>query len=526
MNLRGFDSIMSSMAAPPENPPKHSDSPPHLLVLSPSPDEADAFASRFCAPGGGRPDHRQVADAAALRAALRARPWDALLYVHGLPGLTAQAALKIVHGLGLDLPFVIVADPADERAAVRAMRAGAHDVVFRDRFDRLAPAVEREVREARHRADHRAALEMLKDSEARFRALADNLPDMVFHLRRNADGDYRFLYVSEGCHRLFGVKQHEALASPKKLFDAIEPEDRRGLEAALAESAATGAPLDWKGRLRGRGRGKWVYLRSTPRRNDLGEAAWQGIATDITRSQEIEEELRSSREQLSELSFHLEAAKEAERERIARDIHDELGSILVRLKIEAALLAGKLPAEPPALREKALSIEGLLDQAMGTTSRVARELRPGILKEFGLPAAIESLTEDFCQHFGITCRVQCDGDLEPDPDTSLALFRIVQETLTNVAKHAHASLVFVRMKREKGCIALELRDNGRGISEADMAKPRSFGLRGIRERVHSLAGEFSVAPVEHGGTCIRLRVPENRGQEPVATEEEIQRKLF
>ena len=374
--------------------------------------------------------------------------------------------------------------------------------------------------------DHRAAMEMLKESEARFRTLAGSLPGMVFHLQRDISGAYRFLYVNEGCHRLFGVKQHEVLASARKLFDAIEPEDRHALEAALAKSADTGAPLDWKGRLRGRHRGKWADLRSTSQRSDTGEVNWQGIATDITRGKEIEAELRSSREQLSELSFHLEAAKEQERERIARDIHDELGSILVRLKIEAALLVGKLPPEPPALREKASSIEGLLDQAMGTTSRVARELRPGILKEFGLPAAIESLTEDFCQHFGITCRVQCDDDLEPDADTSLALFRIVQETLTNVAKHAHASLVVVRLKREKGSIALELRDNGLGISEADMSKPRSFGLRGIRERVHSLAGEFFVAAGEHGGTYVRLRVPERRGAEPMITEENIQQNLF
>jgi signal transduction histidine kinase len=165
---------------------------------------------------------------------------------------------------------------------------------------------------------------------------------------------------------------------------------------------------------------------------------------------------------------------------------------------------------------------------MGAASRVARELRPGILKEFGLPAAIESLAEDFSQHIGVTCRVHCDQDLEPDADTSLALFRIVQETLTNIAKHAHASLVVVRLKREKGSIALELRDNGRGISETDMAKPKSFGLRGIRERVHSLAGEFTIASGEHGGTYIRLRVPETRGAEPAVAEEaeDIQRKLF
>jgi two-component system sensor histidine kinase UhpB len=510
---------------------KPRDSSLSLLTLTASRDQAKALAGRFAAAGHGR-DHRQVADAASLRAALRERPWNALLYVHGLSGLTAASALKIVHGLGFDLPFLIVAEADDEKAAVRAMAAGAHDVVCLDRLDRLVPAVEREAREARHRADHRAALEMLKDSEARFRGLAGSLPGMVFHLRREPDGGYRFHYVSEGCQRLFGFKQQELLASPKRFFEALDTEDRRSLEAALASSAATGAPLEWEGHLRGRGRRKWIDLRSIPDRGpDEGEGeaeiSWQGIATNITAAKEIEAELRSSREQLSELSFHLEAAKEKERERIARDIHDELGSILVRLKIEAALLAGKLPAEPLLLREKALSIEILLDQAMGTASRVARELRPGILKEFGLPAAIECLAEDFAQHVGVNCRVQCDDDdLVPDPDTSLALFRIAQEALTNVAKHSHASLVVVRLGRENGRIALEVRDNGRGISEADMSKPKSFGLRGIRERVHSLAGEFFVSAGEHGGTHIRLRVPEKRGIEPVAQEENVQRNLF
>ncbi|MDP2752511.1 MAG: PAS domain S-box protein, partial [Rhodocyclaceae bacterium] len=415
-----------------------------LLILAPSDKEAALLVEHVGIP---HIKHLRIADATGLRAALREPPWGGLLYLHGLYGLTASAALKIVQELEFDLPFIIITPPAEEKEAVQAMRAGAHDVVSLDRLDRLAPAVEREMREARHRTDHRAALDMLKESEARFRTLTDNLPDMVFHLHRNAEGHYRFLYLSTGCHRLFGIKQIEILASAKKFFDAIEPDDRHDLESHLAESAATQSPLDWKGRMRGRNRGKWIYLRSTPQQNNRGDITWQGIATDITRTQEIEEELRSSREQLSELSSHTETVREEERERIARDIHDEQGSILVRLKIEASLLIAKLPATLPLLREKALSIEKLLDQAMTTTSRIARELRPGILKEFGLAAAIESLAEDFSQHCHIVCRVQCDNNLDPDADTSLALFRIVQEALTNVAKHSGASLVFVRMKR-------------------------------------------------------------------------------
>ena len=476
---------------------------------------------------GYEPQVLRVADSGSFRSALRTQSWDAVLYKQHQPGFTAYTALRLMQELGFDLPFIIVADNIDDRNVIRAMRAGAHDCIPRDSMPRLVSVVERRVRDARQRADHRAALEMLKESEARFRALASNLPEMIFQLQRDKDGHLSFLYVSEGCHKLFGLKQTELLARPRRFTEAIVVADRAILERAMDVSAASFTPLNWEGRIRTRGQAKWIDLRSIPQRLDSGELQWQGIVTDITQSKEIEAELRRSREQLSELSYHLEGAKEEERERIARDIHDELGSTLVAIKIETSLLASKLAALP-GLRDKAHSIEALVDRAMNTISRVARELRPGILKEFGLPAAIEQQIEDFNQRTGIACRVKCDDEwVEPNEKTSLALFRILQETLTNIAKHAHASLVVVRLRRNKGSMLLEVRDNGRGISEADMSKPKSFGLRGIRERVHSLGGEFSIETAEHGGTYLRLRVPDVSQVETAAMpEEEPQRNLF
>ena len=499
--------------------------PLHLVALAANDDAVAPLLSALTEAGRNPRAHR-VGTAAALRAVLREQPWDAAIYVAGLPSLTLQGAVRQIEESGFDLPLILVADAGDERGTQRAMKAGARDVIDADRLERLAPSIEREVREARHRADHKAALEMLNESQARFDALASNLPGMLFHLRRDIEGEFRFLYVSEGCQKLLGLKQQDLLASAGRLFDAFDADRRRSLETALRDSAAKGTLLNWEGHTRSRARPKWINLRSTPHRLDSGVVEWRGIATNITDSKESEAELRASRQQLAELSTHLEAAKEEERERISRDIHDELGSILVFLKIEAAQLAGKLPASAAPLREKAHSIETLLDQAMSTASRVARELRPGILKEFGLSAAIECQAEDFTQRFGISCRVQCDEDsIEPEQDTSLALFRIAQEALTNVAKHAHASLVVMRLRRERGNIVLEIRDDGRGISDADMQKPKSFGLRGIRERVLSLSGEFSIGPAEHGGTHLVLRVPERADVEP-PSEEELQRNLF
>lgn len=470
------------------------------------------------------PIFTMVPGLAPLRAKLREQHWDAVLHCLNHANCSPTATLKTLRDRAHDTPLIVVAESKDQRAAMKALRAGVQDIFFIDRLNSLPTAVEREIKEAGLRADHRAALEMLHDSETRFRALATNLPGLVFNLQRDTKGSYRFLYASEGCIRLLGIAQHELRGAAKRFFETLLAADRQALVDALEESALSGNPLFWEGRLMDGER--WIDMRSLPHRNDEGTVVWTGIATDISRTKSTEAALRESRAQLAALSFHLEAAKEEEREKIARDIHDELGSILVRLKIEAALLATKLSDN---LSAKARSIENLLDQAMGTASRVARQLRPGILKEFGLSAAIECQADDFAHSTGIACKAQCDEGIELDADTSLALFRIVQEALTNVAKHARAaSLVVVRMKRENGNITLEIRDNGCGISEHDMEKPRSFGLRGIRERVQSLEGSFQIASAEQGGTLLILKVPSRRSDlsPHVEPEEAVQHNLF
>jgi two-component system, NarL family, sensor histidine kinase UhpB len=513
-----------------------------LLVVAAAMEDIQALLSNLSI-GMVTTEVRQVNASPLLRQALSESPWDVCLH---LPGATfsVHAVLKLIEELGLDLPVLMIASADGRKLALGAMKAGARDVVDADRLERLVPAIQREVDGAQHRAEHRAALEMVRVSEARYRALASNLPGMLFQLRRvtstnslnnssiAATQQFRFMYVSDGCQKLFGRKQHELLESAEYFFSAFETKHRRSLEQALKDSAQSGTLLNWDGQVAGRTRTKWINLRSTPHRFEDGSVEWQGVATNITHSKDAEGELRRSREQLAELSSHLEAVKEEERERIAREIHDELGSILVRLKIEVALISSKLPADAGTLREKARSIEELLNQAMGTASRVARELRPGILKEFGLLAALECQAEDFGQRSGTRCRVECDEEsrsMEPDADTSLAVFRIAQEALTNVAKHAGATQVVMHLSRLDSNIVLVIRDNGRGISSAELEKPKSFGLRGIRERVASLAGDFSIARLDNGGTELVLRVPENTIAAMIRDDAqaiEPQRKLF
>lgn len=479
-----------------------------LLIIEDSEDDALLLVGCFKRAGYDL-EFQRVENANATRLAMSSGEWDAILSDHSMPGFNALAALELMQELGLDLPFIIVSGVIDEETAIAAMRAGAHDYLSKDRLDRLVPAVEREIREAKNRNERRAALAAVQENEARFRSLVSNIPGMVFQLLRVTDGEMRFLYVSEGATTLLGFASNALTSSPTFFFDAIHSDDRASFDTALALSADRLTQVNWDGRIRDAvGTEKWINLRSAPRRLASGEVQWEGIASNITQSKLAENELRESRAQLAELSSHLENAKEEERERIARDIHDELGGTLVAIKIETALLSSKLPTDPLQLRKRVRGIEGLVDEAINTAGRVARELRPGILKDFGLAAAIECQADDFSQRVGLNCdTTNIDHEVDPDDKTSLALFRIFQEALTNVAKHAHATRVGIRLCTDGPSLVLEIADNGRGITAEDMNKPKSFGLRGIHERMRELGGSLEMTRNSPLGTRVILRAP-------------------
>lgn len=487
--------------------PLNTATPLRILLIEDSEDDAFLMLRRF-KDAGYQITWSRVEDAGNMRRELETRTWDAVLSDHSMPRFSATAALQLMQDMRLDLPFIIVSGVINEETAIAAMRAGAHDYLSKNHLDRLVPAVEREMREAHHRTERRLALEAVQENEARFRALAANIPGMVFQALRQPSGGLIFLYVSDGCQFLLGVRPMEMLATPDLFLNMIVAEDRPTFIADMERAAVRFNTFNWEGRIAVAGDRKWVNMRCSPRRMESGNVQWEGIVSNITHGKRAEQEALESRMQLAELSSHLETVIEQERERIARDIHDELGGTLVALKFEVALLSARIPPTENKLLDRARSMSKLVDDAIGTAGRVARELRPGILKEFGLAAAIETHAGDFSQRTGITCDILCsDHDLAPDQDTSIALFRVFQEALTNISKHAQAQRVDIRLVQQVEDILLEITDDGRGVDPEDLKKPKSFGLRGIRERLKSLGGSFYVGPGEHGGTRITVRVP-------------------
>jgi signal transduction histidine kinase len=224
--------------------------------------------------------------------------------------------------------------------------------------------------------------------------------------------------------------------------------------------------------------------------------------------QRTEMELTRSQELFRSLSTHLQEVREEERTRIARKIHDDLGQAMTALKIDLSWLDKKLPNAQDLIHEKLRSMATLINASIGTVHHVSEDLRPGILDDFGLSAAIEWQSEEFQKRTGIECRASLPPDeIELSKENSTNLFRIVQESLTNVIRHANATEVQINFNEEDGILLLEVADNGRGIAESAISNPKSFGLIGIKERVHSLGGEVEFAGIPDAGTRIIVKVP-------------------
>jgi signal transduction histidine kinase len=253
----------------------------------------------------------------------------------------------------------------------------------------------------------------------------------------------------------------------------------------------------------------------------LGPAVQRALreSADRRERQRAEDKLRKSLDQLRALTTYLQYVREEERTRIAREVHDELGQALTGLKLDLSWLASKLVRAQPAVRDKVRTMTGHLDETIQTVRRIATSLRPGILDSLGLVAAIEWQANEFHTRTGLPCALDTNvADTQWEQEFATVFFRIFQETLTNVIRHAKATRVDVSLLEEGGNLVLTVKDNGRGISEDEMASTRSNGLVGMRERAILIGGDLTLTGAPGQGTTVTLRAPLDRGvQKEVAS---------
>lgn len=363
-------------------------------------------------------------------------------------------------------------------------------------FDEMAEALERKEEERR-----RAAAEVLEASEA-FRVLFESSPVAIVGL----DRDRNVRAWNPAAEALFGWTREEVLGHP---IPIVPPEGMPEFERRFAQVLDGERLASFETRRRTKSGGavdvaRWV----APLRNLSGEVVGAvGMFLDVRDRKRAEEALRASHEQLRALAARLERAREEEKTRIARQVHDDLGQALTALKLELAALANRLPADG-ALAERTASMEALLGGTIDRVRAIAIELRPAVLDSLGLVAAIEWQAQEFALRTGILCRaVATVEDAILDPALATTLFRILQEALTNVARHAGARSVQISLREEEGRIVLEVRDDGVGITEEQTSGIGSLGLLSIRERALLLGGEALFRGEPGKGTMVRVRVP-------------------
>lgn len=234
------------------------------------------------------------------------------------------------------------------------------------------------------------------------------------------------------------------------------------------------------------------------------------ISRDVSQREEAERKIKDTGERLRNLALHLQNIREEERTLIVREIHDELGQMLTFLKIQIALVGKKLNDDQQILKDKIDSSLKLIDDSINSIQRIAEKLRPNILDELGIGPAIDWQAKDFSDRTGIEC--VCDLPKEEpflDKEKSTAVFRIFQEALTNIARHANADKVFISLKEYKNNLILEIKDNGKGITVNQINDSRSLGILGMKERAMLFSGRVKIKSSMNSGTSVLVEIPFN-----------------
>lgn len=335
-------------------------------------------------------------------------------------------------------------------------------------------------------------------------ALIDALPGFVFRLRHTASA-LRFDFASACCPAVCGLPQSDILASAQAFLALIDAQDAASFHSSLQASTASGF-WNWEGRLLTPHGQKWVNVRARTRALDALWAESTGIMLNVTQTHLRESHLLNLSTDLRQIASHLEAVREAERARMARDLHDDLGQVLTALQMDVALLRKRVGGDAHA--ELFGNIDKLIAAAAEAGRRVAAELRPGVL-DLGLDAALRWMAGQYAKRYGVRVHTEVSPGTEVPEPLGTELFRIAQEGLTNVVRHAHARQAWVRCSEAAdGLLCLTVEDDGVGYAPQPQPGARpALGLRGMRERAAVFGGSFQLDQSPHGGVRVRVCMP-------------------
>ncbi len=479
-----------------------------LLQIEDAPDDAELIAAEL-RHGGFEVHNLRVDSAEAMKAALNGGTWDCVISDFNLPGFSPGAALWLLRERKLDIPFIVVSGCIGEETAVALMKAGAHDYLMKDHLVRLVPAVERELREAALRRERHVALERLATNEKLLRDITSALGEGI--LTQDCDGN--LIFMNPEAERLLGWREFELVG--RNIHDTVHylkadgsPSPREECPIRVLLTTRSTYRSDDDIFVRKDGSVFPVSYVATPILENGEVVAFVTAFQDISERKLAELEIRESRRQLRALSRFQQTVREEERTRIARELHDELGQVLTALRIDLGWLQPRVGSGDQRVNDKLVAMSRLVDGTVDSVRRISGDLRPGMLDDLGLAAAIEWLVEQFRARHGIACELAMSSDeFTLSDQLATAVFRIVQEALTNVARHAKASQVSVTIEDTGESIDLEVADNGLGFEFSPQAGKKTYGLLGMRERVNMLGGNMEISGSGGKGTVVRATIP-------------------
>ncbi len=346
----------------------------------------------------------------------------------------------------------------------------------------------------------------LRESEQKFKMLFNNINDAVFVTQLSSDKSYGdFIEVNEVvCNRLGYSKEEFLKLSPSAIISQKFIDDFSLFNERLLKDGHVIYDIVHKAKDK-----KLIPVEINSHLfiyND--KPTILSIARDITERKQAEEKLKRSSKLLRELATHLQSIREEERTMISQEIHDELGQVLTALKIQVSLLANKLNKNQEPLKQKINSLADMIDSSVESVQKISSKLRPGILDELGLIAAIEWQTEEFQKLTNLKCSVALPKDeLNLDRKKTTAIFRIFQEALTNIARHSEAQKVLVSLYNHQSNIYLEIQDNGKGITQEQIKDFKSLGIHGMKERAMVFGGEVYLEGNPGKGTIVKIEIP-------------------
>lgn len=479
--------------------------PLRILLIEDSPEDA-LLISAILQRSGIVAEYQRVQTIPALRKALQNQRWDIILADYQLPTLTGLDALKMTHAAGLDAPFILVSGMVGEERAAAAMKAGADDYVLKENLARLAPAIERALREAVVRRQQKRAQAELARREAQLneaQALA-HVGSWEWDIPANTVS-----WSAELC-RIFKVEPQQF--TYEGFLKYLHPEDRPETERRVTRALEEDKRYDIEHRIvRPDNSVRILHTRGRVIRDAAGRPVrMHGTSQDITELKDAEQAARDAGVRLKALSRRLLALQETERRNVARELHDEFGQALTAIKMNLAAM-NRAPDSDASRRRIEDSIQ-LVERLVHSVRALSLNLRPPLLDDFGLQSALKWYVGEQAKRSGIEIRFVALANVpRVDSAVETTCYRVAQEALTNVLRHSKATHAAVELRLEPDALLLIVRDDGVGLDpavvQAQALAGHSLGWVGMQERVSLVEGHFECRSGHGKGTELRVRLP-------------------